>query len=913
MARTSLKDKLTKRSGFVVLAELTGGPGFSFDPIEKFLKALKDNAASIPVGFDLAAVTLPQSPGGVANIEPAAVIAAFQGKGLLDSLDIVPHVTCKDMNADAIVSSLMSLRKMGVESVLALTGDKPVKAAGVFEVESLGLLRLIQKINHDALLGAKPGSLGDVRRFFAGAAVSPFKYTEPSQMQQYYKMEKKIACGAEFLITQVGWDWRKSLELFRYLDEVFPPQGGRSGDLIDRIDPTVNDVNPVNKVPQPDKGILPPHGRPNPPLSPSGIPVIGNVYLLSTLTPAPRLMHDGKLPGCFVSDELLARVQSEKVDDHIERAAQQVAMYKGLGAAGVDIGGVPNFEILSKILKRAAEIGSGWEQFKDNLCWPAKDPFYLYDESGARVPLITPYADFHKRFFDFAHWAMLDPKHFGFHAFKKTLSVLGADSGKGAIYRLFNSNEKGFKYLMFDCEECGDCFLPENFGLCTMGGCEKGLNNAPCGDATADGRCGNNLDRICTGERIYEAAASEDGERTTEGKGRQRLRTTINKPRNPALQHTSSIINYLFGRDHTMKNALISIGESIHASIPKTGQIMKDLHALGASAYTTPSPQLDYIRALIESQANDGADYLAVNLDAFGEQDPQQAVDMMVEYVRLVQKWGRGVPVCIDSSSDAVLVAGLKEWYGSVEKGRLGDPIDRIDLIDNGVNKVNKVNKVPQSPREASHAQSRPELPFSKPPLLNSIKVYTMDKMMPLKKDYDFSFVGLLVSEEKATGPGGSHSVDELYALAKQLFDAAMRHGFKPDQIFFDSTVFPLAIDMPMEPGVPGYTYRTFETIRKIRNDPQLKGVHCSLGISNSVRDLPARRIGVCRAYVAKAMEYGLDAGIVNTAHQYGTVEAPAELLELVDAYAKLDGSMERTSKAMELMAQFCRDNRKAS
>ena len=837
MARTSLKDKLTKRSGFVVLAELTGGPGFSFDPIEKFLRAYKENPAAVPAGFDFAAVTLPQSPGGVANIEPAGVIAAFQGKGLLDGLEVVPHVTCKDMNADAIVSSLMSLRTMGVESVLALTGDKPVKAAGVFELESLNLLRLIQKINHDAILAAKPQSLGQVRRFFAGAAVSPFKYTEPSQMQQYYKMEKKIACGAEFLITQVGWDWKKSLELFRYLKEVFPPQEG-------------------------------------------SIPVIGNVYLLSTLTPAPRLMHDGKLPGCFVSDELLAKVQSERVDDHIERAAQQVAMYKGLGAAGVDVGGVPNFEIFVKILNRAAQIGAGWEQFKDNLCWPTKDPFYLYDESGQRVPLITPYPTFGKRFFDFAHWAMLDPKHVGFRAFKKTMSVLGADAGEGAIYKLFNSTEKGFKYLMFDCEECGDCFLPENFGLCTMGGCEKGLDNAPCGDATADGHCGNNLDRVCTGERIYEAAASEDGGKMIEGKGRQRLRTTINKPRNPALRHTSSIINYLFGKDHTMKNALISIGESIHASIPKTGQIMKDLHALGAGAYTTPSPQLDYIRALVESQANDGADYIAVNLDAFGEQDPQQAVDMMVQYVRLVKRWGRGVPVCIDSSSDAVLVAGLKEWYANAPG--VADHVKRGN--------------------ESLHA-----------PLLNSIKVYTMDKIMPLKKDYDFSFVGLLVSEEKATGPGGSHSVDELYALAKQLFDAAMRHGFKPGQIFFDSTVFPLAIDMPMEPGVPGYTYRTFETIKKIKADPRMKGVHCSLGISNSVRDLPARRIGVCRAYVAKAMEYGLDAGIVNTAHQYGTVEAPPELLELVDAYAKLDGSMEKTGKAMELMAQFCRDNRKAS
>jgi cobalamin-dependent methionine synthase I len=136
------------------------------------------------------------------------------------------------------------------------------------------------------------------------------------------------------------------------------------------------------------------------------------------------------------------------------------------------------------------------------------------------------------------------------------------------------------------------------------------------------------------------------------------------------------------------------------------------------------------------------------------------------------------------------------------------------------------------------------------------------------------------------------------------------QYGFKSDEIFFDSTVFPLAIDMPMEAVVPGYTYRAFETIKKIKNDPKMKGVHCSLGISNCVRDLPGRRIGICRAYVAKAMEYGLDAAIVNVAHHYGLVEPASELLELVDAYAKMDGSAERLNKAMELMSKFCRESR---
>jgi 5-methyltetrahydrofolate corrinoid/iron sulfur protein methyltransferase len=198
--------------------------------------------------------------------------------------------------------------------------------------------------------------------------------------------------------------------------------------------------------------------------------------------------------------------------------------------------------------------------------------------------------------------------------------------------------------------------------------------------------------------------------------------------------------------------------------------------------------------------------------------------------------------------------------------------------------------------------------------LVNSLKTYTMENMLPYKKDFNYAFVGLLVSETMATGPGGSHSVDELYQMAQQIFDAAVgRFGFKPEEIFFDSTVFPIAIDMPMEPNVPGYTYRAFQTIKKIKSTPKFKGVHCSLGISNCCRDLPGRRIGICRAYVAKGMEYGLDAGIVNVAHHYGAIEPDQDLLVLVDAFAKMDGSADKLNEAMMQMGKFCQDNRKIS
>ena len=82
--------------------------------------------------------------------------------------------------------------------------------------------------------------------------------------------------------------------------------------------------------------------------------------------------------------------------------------------------------------------------------------------------------------------------------------------------------------------------------------------------------------------------------------------------------------------------------------------------------------------------------------------------------------------------------------------------------------------------------------------------------------------------------------------------------------------------------------------------------------VARCCRDLPGRKIGICRAYVAKAMECGLDAGIVNTGHRYGEKEVDAELLKLIEAYAALDGSMERLNDAMTLMGQFCASCKKA-
>ncbi|OHB75540.1 MAG: hypothetical protein A2Z25_07515 [Planctomycetes bacterium RBG_16_55_9] len=813
MPKKKLSNSLTAGSDFVVVAELAAGPGGNFGPIQKFLSAAdKTGLDSLPKGFNFVGITVPQNPGGAANIEPSDALSRIIAANLLSDLDFIPHVSCKDHNVDAITSSLIHYRQRQISSVLALTGDKPVMARGVFEIESVGLLQLIERMNCESYLKAKPEQWDGVAQFFPGAAVSPFKYTEGSQMQQYYKMEKKVACGARFLITQVGWDWKKSSELMRYLDE--------------------NGID---------------------------IPVLGNVYLLSTATPAPRLMHEGKLPGCFVSDEFYAHLQSEKVEQHVERAAQQVAMYKELGAAGVDVGGLPDFATFAQILNRASQIGADWEKYKDNLCWPGGEGFYLYEGAGQQAVTTRMKKKFRQKTFDFMHRAILDPDHTGFKLFRGSMALLGTKKGKGFFYKSFFAAERSFKYLMFDCEDCGDCYLPENFSYCTIGGCEKGMSNAPCGDSTVEGLCGNNLERTCIGDLIYRAAAAKTC-------GRNLLRNTLNKPRMHALENTSSILNYLFAKDHTKPSPLISIGEMLDASNPAVGSAMKQC---GDALDQTKSLNgaFGYLRSLIQTQVDEGASYIAINVDALANGDEQEAARLIQSYVRLVRRLGKGVPACIDSRYEKALIAGLKGWY---------DTKNQVE-----------------------------------PPVIGPVSVSSPDTILSLRRQYDFGIVGTL-TDNHTEAQHNPHSIEESFDLAKRLFNRAVsEYHFKPDQVFLDPVTVPLMSDEPESEGMAGQTYKAFRIIQRIKHDSAMKKSHCLLKINRATDRIAGRKVGVARAYVARAMEYGMDAAFVDVTRHYGQEPADQALLDLIDAYAEMDGSAQKVETAKALMTKLCGGGKK--
>ena len=125
-------------------------------------------------------------------------------------IEPVCQVACRDRNCIGLQADLMGAYALGIRNVLALTGD-PVKAGdhqkskAVFELESVRLLKLIDKLNSGIDFNDK--SMPDEAiNLFPGAAVDP-QLKSWSSLQK--RFEKKLEAGAQFFQSQMITDFDK--------------------------------------------------------------------------------------------------------------------------------------------------------------------------------------------------------------------------------------------------------------------------------------------------------------------------------------------------------------------------------------------------------------------------------------------------------------------------------------------------------------------------------------------------------------------------------------------------------------------------------------------------------------------------------------------------------------------------------
>jgi methylenetetrahydrofolate reductase (NADPH) len=203
---------------FVITCEFVPGRGKEGASLDAALLFAQGAVGTLP---KVHAVSLTDNPGGNTAMIPDALAPEILRTGM----DVLVHFSCRDMNRNAMESRLMALARAGANNLLVISGDYPSggdegNAASVFDLDSVQAIKYIKTLNAGLEVpGSKKGSTTKIppTHFLVAAAVSPFKATEAELLTQFFKLEKKITAGADYIIPQLGYDMRKFLELKRYL------------------------------------------------------------------------------------------------------------------------------------------------------------------------------------------------------------------------------------------------------------------------------------------------------------------------------------------------------------------------------------------------------------------------------------------------------------------------------------------------------------------------------------------------------------------------------------------------------------------------------------------------------------------------------------------------------------------------
>jgi methylenetetrahydrofolate reductase (NADPH) len=190
-----------KSGEFLITAEVSPPKGGDSTSMLKMAQLLKGRVH---------AVNITDGSRAVLRMCPLAASTILLQHGI----EPICQVACRDRNRIGLQADLMGANALGIHNILALTGD-PVKAGdhpdckAVFDLESVRLLQLIDKMNHGFDWNDKPLTDG-ATDLFVGAAVDPQSHSWSGLQRRF---ERKVQAGAQFFQSQLIADFDK-LEKF---------------------------------------------------------------------------------------------------------------------------------------------------------------------------------------------------------------------------------------------------------------------------------------------------------------------------------------------------------------------------------------------------------------------------------------------------------------------------------------------------------------------------------------------------------------------------------------------------------------------------------------------------------------------------------------------------------------------------
>jgi homocysteine S-methyltransferase len=200
LVATRDKSKLAARvedatARFVVSVEVNPPAGLS---LEKALEAAK---MLIDGGVDV--INVADGPRASARMSNLVMVHRIQER---IGCETILHVCCRDRNYLGTVGHLLAAHELRIHNLCVITGDPPKMgdfpdATGVFDLDSVGLLRMIHQLNRGFDPGGKP--MGAATSFFCATGAEPAALNYPREME---RLAKKKRAGAELVMTQPVYD-----------------------------------------------------------------------------------------------------------------------------------------------------------------------------------------------------------------------------------------------------------------------------------------------------------------------------------------------------------------------------------------------------------------------------------------------------------------------------------------------------------------------------------------------------------------------------------------------------------------------------------------------------------------------------------------------------------------------------------
>ncbi|MEW6211148.1 MAG: bifunctional homocysteine S-methyltransferase/methylenetetrahydrofolate reductase [Acidobacteriota bacterium] len=180
---------------FVTSVEIVPPKGCDAAKMIESVRLLKEG------GVD--AVNVPDGPRAQSRMGVIAVSTIIEQQV---GIEAVMHYCCRDRNLLGMTSDLLGAAALGLRNVLIITGDPPKmgpypEATAVFDIDSIGLVNMVNRLNHGLDIGGNP--IGGPTSFFMGVGVNPCAVDLEYELRRF---EWKVEAGAEYAITQPTFD-----------------------------------------------------------------------------------------------------------------------------------------------------------------------------------------------------------------------------------------------------------------------------------------------------------------------------------------------------------------------------------------------------------------------------------------------------------------------------------------------------------------------------------------------------------------------------------------------------------------------------------------------------------------------------------------------------------------------------------